>query len=81
MQKATVFETINENVAGIDMGAEKIFVSPDGTEVVNFNTFTSGYYQCMEYLQQKNITEVAMEATGVYWMALYTMLENCGILY
>jgi hypothetical protein len=79
MKKATVFETVHENAAGIDMGAEKIFVSPDGTEVVNFNTFTSGYYQCIEYLQQKNITEVAMEATGVYWIALYSMLENCGI--
>jgi transposase len=79
MKKATVFEMVHENAAGIDMGAEKIFVSPDGTEVVNFDTFTSGYYQCIEYLQQKNINEVAMEATGVYWVALYSMLESCGI--
>jgi transposase len=79
MKKVTVFETVHEHAAGIDMGAEKIFVSPDGTEVVNFDTFTSGYYRCIEYLQQKNITEVAMEATGVYWIALYAMLESCDI--
>ena len=79
MKKVTVFETVHEHAAGIDMGAEKIFVSPDGIEVVNFDTFTSGYYKCVEYLQQKNIIEVAMEATGVYWIALYTMLESCGI--
>lgn len=78
MKKVTVFETVHENAAGIDMGAEKIFVSPDGTEVVSFDTFTSGYYRCIEYLQQKNIVEVAMEATGVYWIALYAMLESCG---
>lgn len=78
MKKVTVFETVFEHAAGIDIGAEKIFVSPDGVEVVNFDTFTSGYYQCIEYLQQKGITNVAMEATGVYWMALYAMLESCG---
>ena len=78
MKKVTVFETVYEDAAGIDIGAEKIFVSPDGVEVVNFDTFTSGYYQCIEYLQEKGIKNVAMEATGVYWIALYAMLESCG---
>jgi len=78
MKKVTAFETVYEHAAGIDIGAEKIFVSPDGREVVSFDTFTCGYYQCIEYLQQKAITDVAMEATGVYWIALYAMLESCG---
>jgi len=78
MKKVTVFETVHEQAAGIDIGVEKIFVSPDGVEVVSFDTFTSGYWRCIEYLQQKSIVEVAMEATGVYWIALYTMLESCG---
>ena len=79
MAKVTVFETVHENAAGIDIGAAKIFVSPDGIEVKSFDTFTSGYYECVEYLHQKGKTEVAMEATGVYWMALYAMLESCGL--
>jgi transposase len=79
MKKETVFEMVHEHAAGIDIGAEKIFVSADGIEVVSFDTFTSGYYQCVEYLQQKNVTDVAMEATGVYWIALYAMLESCGL--
>src|SRR5918993_4207389 len=79
MSKVTVFKTVHDKAGAIDAGAEKIFVTPDGTEVVNFNTFTSDYFQCAEYLQQKGIKEVAMEATGVYWMALYAMLESCGI--
>jgi transposase len=78
MEKVVVFPTVHPHAAGIDVGAEKIFVSPDGTEVVSFDTFTSGYYQCIEYLQQKNIVEVAMEASGVYWIALYAMLQSCG---
>jgi len=79
MTKVTVFETVHERAAGIDIGAARIFVSPDGMEVRNFDTFTSGYYECAEYLQEKGIQEVAMEATGIYWMALYAMLESCGL--
>jgi transposase len=79
MAKVTIFETVHEHAAGIDIGAAKIFVSPDGIEVKSFDTFTSGYYECIEYLHQKGKTEAAMEATGVYWMALYAMLESCGI--
>lgn len=79
MSNVTVFETVHPKAAGIDIGAKKIFVSVDGKEVVSFDTFTSGYYQCAEYLQEKSCKCVAMEATGVYWMALYTMLEACGL--
>ena len=78
MKKETVFETAFDHAAGIDIGATQIFVAAGGPEVVSFDTFTSGYYQCIEYLQQKGIEYVAMEATGVYWMALYGMLESCG---
>ena len=55
MQKVTVFETVYEQAAGIDIGAEKIFVSVDGIQVVSYDTFTSGYYKCVEYLQEKGI--------------------------
>lgn len=79
MQKVSVFQTVYEHAAGIDIGAEKIFVSVDGQQVVSFNTFTCDYYQCVEYLRQNGIEQVAMEATGVYWMALYAMLESCGM--
>lgn len=79
MKKVTTFETIHEHAAGIDIGASEIYVSVDGNEVVSFPTFTEDYYRCVEYLQENNIKEVAMEATGVYWLSLYTMLENCGM--
>lgn len=79
MSNTVNFDEVNQSCAGIDVGAERIFVSPDGIEVTSFDTFTSGYYSCIEYLQSKNIKSVAMEATGVYWMALYSMLESCGI--
>ena len=79
MKKVTVFETVHEHAAGIDIGAEKIYVSYDGTEVITFDTYTADYYRCAVYLQEKGIEDVAMEATGVYWIALYAILETSGL--
>jgi transposase len=79
MAKETIFETVNENGAGIDIGATHVFVSPNGKEVVNFETFTSGYHACVKYLKEKRITRVAMEATGMYWPSLYFLLEANGM--
>src|SRR5438477_655345 len=44
--------------AGIDVGSCKFFVGTEETEVQNFDTFTSGCYELVEYLQQKNISSV-----------------------
>jgi hypothetical protein len=48
--------------------------------VVNFETFTSGYHSCALYLKGKGIKKVAMEATGIYWIALYFLLEESGMM-
>jgi transposase len=76
MERESIFETVNPQAAGIDIGAEKIFVSVDGTTVEHFSTFTADYHQCMKFLKEKGIKRVAMEATGVYWISLYEILEN-----
>jgi transposase len=79
MKRESIFETVNSHAAGIDIGAEKIFVSVDGSAVVHFSTYTSDYHRCIDYLKGHKIERVAMEATGVYWIALYEMLERNGI--
>lgn len=79
MQRETVFETVNPLSAGIDIGSEKIFVSVDGTTVVHFETFTTDYQRCIAYLKEHRVERVAMEATGVYWVALYELLEQHNI--
>ena len=79
MKRESIFETVNSHAAGIDIGAEKIFVSVDGSAVVHFSTYTSDYHRCIDYLKGQKIERVAMEATGVYWIALYEMLEHNGI--
>ncbi|MDR3296683.1 MAG: IS110 family transposase [Prevotellaceae bacterium] len=73
------FEVVNHHGAGIDVGSREIYVSIDGQQVVSFPTFTDDYRKCCEYLQRSGTKSVAMEATGVYWMSLYDMLEQHGI--
>ena len=79
MKEETTFETVNSHAAGIDIGAEKIFVSANGITVVCFETFTADYHRCVHYLKEQRVQRVAMEATGVYWIALYEILESHGI--
>lgn len=71
-------EKIVKNCAGIDIGSEKVFVAIEGEEVRSFKTFTSTYKELGSYLQNQGISDVAMEATGIYWITLYDILESMG---
>lgn len=72
-------EKIRSNVAGIDIGSQKVFTSIENEPVVSHFTFTEGFYQLRDYLIAKNVESVAMEATGVYWVILYEILEEAGL--
>ena len=72
----SVLERIQVDVAGIDCGATEHFVSvpPDRdlTPVQSFRTFTADLHRLADW-------RVAMEATGVYWIPVYDILEARGI--
>ena len=69
---------INPNCAGIDIGNESIFVGIEDCDVTSFGTFTDDYINFIAFLKEHNITTVVMEATGVYWIILFEMLEAAG---
>ena len=75
-------EQINLHAAGIDVGAEEVYVAvpPDRDEksVRSFPTFTADLHRMADWLEACGIETVAMEATGVYWMPLYEILEAAG---
>ena len=79
MKKEIIFDQIYESAAGIDIGSEMIYVSVDGVKVESFSTCTVDYRKCIEYLLKEKVVRVGMEATGVYWIAFYNMLEAAGI--
>jgi transposase len=72
-------QKINPNCAGIDIGSESIFIGIEDCEVASFGTFTDDYLKAIDHLKRHNITSVAMEATGVYWVTLFDLLEGTGI--
>jgi transposase len=74
---------IYTNVAGIDIGAELIHVailnSQDEYEVREFGTLTPDLKLIASWLIQSSVKLVAMEATGVYWVPLFEILEDKGL--
>jgi len=75
-------EQINLDAAGIDVGAEEIYVAvPKGRDeqsVRAFRTFTADLERLAEWLAHCRVTTVAMESTGVYWIPLFELLERRG---
>jgi transposase len=69
---------IDPLATGIDVGSEKLHVSIGGDQPVVFNTFTNDVYRLREWLKSQGVSQVAMEATGVYWMYVYVVLEEAG---
>ena len=70
---------IRKHVAGIDIGAKKMFVSIENQPVKIFDTFTEDIELLGAYLVNHKIETVAMEATGVYWVILYDILVSHGL--
>jgi transposase len=73
---------INLNAAGIDIGADRHWVSvPTGRSsecVRSFGCFTADLYALADWLAHCGIETVAMEATGVYWIPVFQILETRG---
>jgi transposase len=81
--RSAVLERMNANVAGIDCGATHHYVAVPVDRapmpVQSFPTVTSGLRRLVEWLVACQITSVAMEATGVYWIPVYELLEDAGL--
>jgi transposase len=70
------------NAAGIDVGSTSHFVAVppgrDTTDVREFSTFTADLYRLADWLKECGVETVVMEATGVYWIPLFEILEERG---
>jgi len=75
---------IRRDVAGIDLGSEQHWVcapSEDGgsREVAHFGGTTAELIRMAEWLKARHVKSVAMESTGVYWIAPHEILEAQGL--
>jgi transposase len=76
------FAVINPCCAAIDVGSMMMMVSYSDVEgkqhLMEVDAFTESLQQLADNLKQAGVTHVAMEATGVYWIAVYEILEQQG---
>ena len=79
----SLIDRVNPNAAGIDCGSERHYVAvPPGRDpepVRSFTTFTADLERLADWLVACGIKTVAMEATGVYWIPVYEILEGRGL--
>jgi len=73
-----MIDTIMPGVAAIDIGDKDLFVAVGGGEVRRFGSFTRDLKLLCEHLKTHHVRRVAMEATGVYWVAPHDMLQESG---
>lgn len=74
---------INPRAAGIDIGSASHWVAIDPSltqqPVREFAAYTGDLQALADWLVEHEIQTVAMEATGVYWIALFEVLRERGL--
>jgi len=81
-QEQAELKLLDLNAAGMDIGAEEIYVcvpsDRDESPIRAFATYTVELHALADWLQACGIKSVAMESTGVYWIPVYEVLEARG---
>jgi transposase len=76
-------EVVHRDAAGIDIGNESHYVAVpstrDSAPVRCFGCTTAELRQMADWLKQCGIRTVALQSTGVYWIAVYDILEEAGL--
>jgi transposase len=70
---------LDPKAAGIDVGSETLYVSIAGDTPRIFGTTTGQLHALRDWLREQAVGSVAMEATGVYWLCAYEVLEGAGL--
>jgi transposase len=70
---------LDPSAAAIDVGSEQLHVSIAGGPPKVFGTTTGELYALRDYLLAQGVRSVAMEATGIYWLCPYEVLEKAGL--
>lgn len=70
---------MDAKATGIDVGSERLHVSIGGDRPRVFGTLSVDLFALREWLKAEGVRSVALEATGVYWLCLYEVLEAAGI--
>ena len=74
------WEIVHPHAAGIDIGNESHYVAvalgEDEHPTREFGSWTADLERMADWLQACGIQSVVMQSTGVYWMAVYDVLQD-----
>lgn len=79
-----LLKEVNLDAAGVDIGARAISIcvpkgrDAEGMDIRTFSTLMPQLRRASQWLKQCGVRTVAMESTGVYWIAFYELLEEQG---
>ena len=83
MKKKNAFPILYPNAAGIDVASKEHYVavnpSVDEQPIRAFGCFTEDLHEIGRWLVKCRLDTVALEATGIYWVNLYLILEEYEI--
>src|SRR6266849_4208141 len=72
-------EIVQERCAGLDVHKRTVVacvITPEHKEVRTFGTMTRELMGMADWFSSLGVTHVAMESTGVYWRAVFNLLEG-----
>lgn len=82
VKRISQLTVINPTVAGIDISDKEMMVAypinAQQLEIRAFGSFTIDLHTIAKCLKEHGITSIAMESTGVYWVALFILLQEYG---
>ena len=81
-RRKQTLQVVHPNCAGVDIGKKTHYVavneSADPHSVRAFGCFTDELADMAAWLESCAVDVVAMEATGVYWIPVYEVLDRAG---
>ena len=73
-------EVVNPYAAGIDIGSRShwVAVGQDAQDVREFGVYTEDYQKLSKWLNEHDVSTIAMESTGTYWQNVFSFLVTEG---
>lgn len=74
-----VIDVAHPRCAGLDVHKKSIaacVITPEGQETRTFGAMTNDLLALADWLAEHQVTQVAMESTGVYWKPVWNILEG-----
>ena len=81
-EKKNGLPVIQADAAGIDISSKEHYVAVnperDYKPIRCFGAYTEDLHALRDWLKECKVQTVAMEATGIYWVSLFLVLEEAG---